>query len=196
MRKSDRYTIEKFTPGKELMFRAAMGIYASAAWKDKAVAIICGSGNNGGDGYALAGILADNGILPTVFRTSGKFSKDGDFYFNKAKEKGVKDILFTQNTDLSEFDVVVDCILGTGFRGRPEGIVAAAINAINASGAYVISADINSGLDGDTGEAYLAVKSDLTVSIGYYKKGMFRGRAPELVGELVNADIGIVLVSE
>ena len=105
-------------------------------------------------------------------------------------------MLFTVNSNLSDFDVVVDCILGTGFRGKPEGIVAEAINKINDSGAYVVSADINSGLDGDTGDAYLAVKSDLTVSIGFYKKGMFKKRAPELIGELVNVDIGIVLVEE
>ena len=196
MRNSDRYTIENFTSGRELMHRAAMGIYNSADWNGKKIAIVCGSGNNGGDGYALAEILADNDIFSTVFRLSERFSEDGRFYFESAKEKGVKDIAFTHENKLSEFDVVVDCILGTGFRGKPEGIVATAITAINDSGAYVISADINSGLDGDTGEAHLAVKSDLTVSIGYYKKGMFKGKAPELIGELVNVDIGIALVSE
>ena len=59
--------------------------------------------------------------------------------------------------------------------------------------AYVIAADINSGMNGDTGEAELAVRSDLTVSIGFYKKGLFTGRAPELIGRLVNVDFGIVL---
>ncbi|MBQ7119667.1 MAG: NAD(P)H-hydrate epimerase [Oscillospiraceae bacterium] len=196
MRNSDRYTIENFTSGKELMYRAAMGIYNSADWRKKRIAIVCGSGNNGGDGYALAGILADNGEAPVIFRISEKFSEDGSFYYKQAKKKGVKDITFTLKNDLSGFDIVVDCILGTGFRGNPEGIVADAINTINNSGAYVISADINSGLNGDTGEAQLAVKSDLTVSIGYYKKGMFKGKAPENIGELVNVDIGIVLTCE
>ncbi len=196
MRNSDRYTIENFTSGKELMFRAAMGIYNSSSWQDKRIAIVCGSGNNGGDGYALASILADNGVSSMLFRVSEKFSEDGGFYFDQAKNKGVKDCVFTETTNLSNYDIVVDCILGTGFCGEPRGMVANAINKINESGAYVISADINSGLDGDTGEAYLAVKSDLTVSIGYYKKGMFKRRAPELIGELVNVDIGIVLVSE
>ncbi|MBE6912573.1 MAG: NAD(P)H-hydrate epimerase [Ruminococcaceae bacterium] len=196
MRNSDRYTIENFTSGKELMYRAAMGIYNSADWRKKRIAIVCGSGNNGGDGYALAGILADNGEAPVIFRISEKFSEDGFFYYKQAKKKGVKDITFTLKNDLSGFDIVVDCILGTGFRGNPEGIVADAINTINNSGAYVISADINSGLNGDTGEAQLAVKSDLTVSIGYYKKGMFKGKAPENIGELVNVDIGIVLTCD
>jgi len=135
MRNSDRYTIENFTSGKELMYRAAMGIYNSADWRKKRIAIVCGSGNNGGDGYALAGILADNGEAPVIFRISEKFSEDGFFYYKQAKKKGVKDITFTLKNDLSGFDIVVDCILGTGFRGNPEGIVADAINTINNSGA-------------------------------------------------------------
>lgn len=72
-------------------------------------------------------------------------------------------------------------------------MAAAAITAINRSFSFVISVDINSGLNGDSGEAELAVCSDLTVSIGYYKTGLFLGRAPELIGDLVNVDIGIVL---
>ena len=71
---------------------------------------------------------------------------------------------------------------------------AVAIKKINKSGAFVVSADINSGLNGDTGEAVLAVKSNITVSIGFYKKGMFIKKAPGLMDELVNIDIGIVLV--
>ncbi len=90
----------------------------------------------------------------------------------------------------------MDCILGTGFAGVPRGAAAEAIRAVNASGAWVVSADINSGMNGDTGEAVLAVRSDLTVSIGFYKAGLFLGRAPELIGELVNVEIGIVPVPD
>ena len=90
--------------------------------------------------------------------------------------------------------MILDCILGTGFRGEVRGRAGDAIRAINCSGAYVISVDINSGMNGDTGEASLAVRSDLTVSIGYYKQGLLRGRAGEYVGSLHNVDIGIVLV--
>ena len=96
--------------------------------------------------------------------------------------------------DLDSYDVIVDCILGTGFAGEVRGKAAQIIEAINAAKAYVISVDINSGMNGDTGEAGIAVRSDLTVSIGYYKNGMFRGRASELIGKMVNVDIGIVLV--
>ncbi len=191
MRECDAHTIANLVPSKELMYRAAMGIYTSAKWKGK-IAIVCGSGNNAGDGYALAGILADNGISATLVRVSDKFSDDGKYYYDIAISKGAleSDIL-----DFSDFDIVVDCLLGTGFSGEPRGKYADAIKAINTSGAYVISADINSGLNGDTGESVLAVKSDLTVSIGFYKTGMFLGDAPSLIGDLVNVDIGIVLIN-
>lgn len=194
MRESDKYTIAHFVSGRELMYRAAMGIYESADWDGKNVAIVCGSGNNGGDGYALACILADNGIVPTIFRLSDKFSEDGRYYYTEAKGKGVKDVIFTPEMNFGGFDIIVDCILGTGFRGRPQGVVVSAIERINEAKAYTVCADINSGLNGDTGEAILAVKSDLTVSIGFYKKGMFLNNAPKLIDNLVNVDIGIVLV--
>ena len=194
MRESDAYTIAHHTSGRELMQRAASGVYQSLDWTGKTAAIVAGSGNNGGDGYALASILHDAGIESRVYRTSDKFSADGAFYHDMAKEKGIPICAFSDNETFEGFDIIVDCILGTGFTGVPRGVPAAAIRAINASGAYVVSVDINSGLNGDTGEAELAVRSDLTVSIGYYKTGHFLGRAPELIGELVNVDIGIVLV--
>lgn len=190
MRESDAYTIANFVPSKKLMFRAAMGIFNSAKWHGK-IAIVCGSGNNAGDGYALAGILKGNGFEPTLVRVSDKFSDNGKYYYDIAISKCVKE---SDNLDFSGYDIVVDCLLGTGFCGEPRGAYADAIKAINKSGAYVISADINSGMNGDTGESVLAVKSDLTVSIGYYKTGMFLGNAPTLIGNLVNVDIGIVLV--
>lgn len=194
MRLSDAYTIANITDSKTLMYRAAMGIYDNMDKHGKNIAIVCGSGNNGGDGYALAGILADNGIMPHIYRVSDKFSEDGLYYCKIAEEKNVEIYTFSQDSDFSAYDTVVDCILGTGFEGTPRGNVAEAIKKINSSGAYVVSADINSGLNGDTGEAVLAVKSDLTVSIGFYKKGMFTGEAPKLIGELVNTDIGIQLI--
>ena len=92
------------------------------------------------------------------------------------------------------YEVIVDCILGTGFTGDVRGLAKDAIEAINKSGAYVISVDINSGMNGDTGEATLAVRSDLTVSIGYYKQGLFTEAAKKYIKEMTNVDIGIVLI--
>lgn len=193
MRESDAYTIKNFIESRKLMFRAALGVYSSVSWNGRRTAVICGGGNNGGDGYALASILADCGHSVEIFRVSPKFSGDGSYYHNLALSKGVPSSMFSSMQDLSGYDIVVDCIFGTGFCGVPNGLAAEAITAINRSGAFVVSVDINSGMNGDSGEGELAVKSDLTVSIGFYKTGMFCGRAGELIGKLVNADIGIVL---
>ena len=102
---------------------------------------------------------------------------------------------FSSSINLIEYDVIVDCILGTGFQGEVRGTAKDAIEAINTSGAYVISVDINSGMNGDTGEATLAVKSDLTVSIGYIKNGLVTESAKRYISDLVNVDIGIVLIN-
>ena len=195
MRRSDAYTIENFVPSKELMYRAANGVFESfMSWDNKKIAIVVGGGNNGGDGYALAGILKKSNIDSTIIKVSEKMSEDGKYYSDIAEELGVKAEMFTKETDLSSYEVIVDCILGTGFTGEVRGLAKDAIEAINKSGAYVISVDINSGMNGDTGEAVLAVKSDLTVSIGYYKQGLFTEAAKEYIKELVNVDIGIVLI--
>lgn len=197
MRKSDAYTIANFIPGRELMLRAANGVYESyKEWSGKRIAIVAGGGNNGGDGYALAGILAKKGIPSTVIQASDKMSEDGKYYCDIAKELSVEMIPFTEETDLKAYDVIVDCILGTGFTGEVRGTARNAIEEINESGAYVISVDINSGMNGDTGEAALAVRSDLTVSIGYLKTGLVSEAAKKYIGRLVNVDIGIVLVEE
>lgn len=192
MRSSDAYTIANFVSGRELMYRAAMGVYNAVAWENKKIAIISGSGNNGGDGYALAGILAEKGLCPTVLRTSLKLSEDGAYYFEDCIRRGIPVESFSEDTDLGGFDILVDCILGTGFDGVPRGAAAKAIQKINEENAYVVSVDINSGMNGDTGEAELAVRSDKTVSIGFYKTGHFLGKASEYIGDLVNAEIGIV----
>ena len=202
MRAADRYTIEKGTPSKELMRRAAQGVFdAYPAWSGSRTLVVCGSGNNGGDGYALAAILKDHGFDVTVLRTSEKFSEDGAYYHRECLQKGVTDLLYgADGPDFGSFDVIVDCMLGTGFSGTPREPVASVIRQINFArqkrGVYVISVDINSGMNGDTGEAALAVASDLTVSVGFYKTGFFKDGAEALIGSLVNVDIGIELPEE
>ena len=197
MRKSDAYTIEHFVPGRELMYRAAQGVFDSyKEWKNKKTAIVVGGGNNGGDGYALAGIIKKNGYEADIYKVSDKMSEDGRYYNDIAAELGVNIVDFTEDTALSGYDVIVDCILGTGFTGEVRGNARNAIEAINRSGAFVISVDINSGMNGDTGEASIAVRSDLTVSIGYVKTGLVTEAAGKYIGELVNVDIGIVLTTD
>lgn len=206
MRAADARTIAGGVPGKVLMGRAASGIFDAVAkgdvpgfengWNGKKTVVVCGSGNNGGDGYALASILAREGFDVTLIRASEKLSEDGGYYYEKCREAGIPEMSFDgAETDLSDYDIAVDCILGTGFQGEPRGNAADAIDMINRAGGTlkVVSCDINSGMNGDTGEAVKAVKSDLTVSIGFYKTGLLTGKAPELIGALTNVDIGIEL---
>lgn len=222
MRQSDAWTIANKIPSEELMRRAGEGIFKSAKWKPP-VAVVCGSGNNAGDGYVVADLLHNEGVDVTIICVSEKFSEDGKYYYDICLEHGVQVRKFTSETDaisaeektereqvqtvsaeekteqecaetisdLSGYATILDCILGTGFQGEPRGNAKAAIEQINASGAYVISADINSGLNGDSGMGTTYVKSDLTVSIGDYKLGHFKGLADTAMKEKVNVDIGI-----
>ncbi len=195
MRRSDAWTIANRVPSKELMRRAGEGIFRSAEWKAP-VAVVCGKGNNAGDGYVVADLLQQSGIPCRIFLLSDRFSEDGKYYYDICMEHGVPSEEFREDTDLSAYGSVVDCILGTGFHGAVTGLTAAAIHAINKSGAYVVSADINSGLNGDTGTGELYVRSDLTVSIGTFKHGHFRGYADEAMKKKVNVDIGIEIREE
>lgn len=195
MRKSDAHTISHHITSAELMYKAAMGIFNAVQFTGR-VAIVCGSGNNGGDGYALACILCKNGIIPTIFRISEKFSKDGLYYYKTALSLGAQEANINVPSPFTGYDIIVDCLLGTGFSGEVKGELLNAIELINLSGSYVISADINSGINGDTGIADVAVNSDLTVSIGAYKTGMFLNDAPYYIDAMVNADIGIHFIKD
>lgn len=237
MRKSDAWTIKNLVPSKELMKRAGDAIFnemIKTGCKGP-VAIICGTGNNAGDGYVVASDLADNNIECKIILAADKFSEDGKYYFDKCLEKEIPVMIYDKdnlknyhadnnqtsndasanydtsfnnnvnsnntsikNLDLSKYNTIVDCMLGTGFSGcqvRPN--MAALINAINESGkkgTFVVSADINSGLNGDTGKGELFVISDLTVSIGFFKHGHFKGQANTAMKNKVNCDIGIKLI--
>ena len=194
MRLSDALTIENYVPSLELMHRAAMGVFRAAKWHGK-VAIVVGSGNNGGDGFALACILRQNDIDCTVFTVSQRQSADSAHYAAKATEQGVSILPFTPGC-LDGFDVIVDCLLGTGFQGALRENYRTAIKEINASNAQVICVDINSGMNGDTGEGELIVHSDLTVTIGFVKHGLVTPNAGNFMKRLVCADIDIRLVKE
>ena len=197
MRDSDRYTCENVVSSRELMYTAGKEIFASCELKAP-VAIVCGSGNNAGDGYVVASLIKKAGIDCSLILLSDKRSPDGQYYFDICKDLGV-DIKYINDTDLSEFASVIDCIFGIGFHGEVNEPEKSAINKINKArekGAYVISADINSGLDSDSGMGETIVTSDLTVSVGYFKSGHFLGKAKDHIKKLVNCDIGIKIIGE
>lgn len=194
MRLSDAFTIKHFVPGLELMHRAAMGVFRAVSWSGP-IAVVVGSGNNGGDGFALACILQAEGFSCTVFTVSEKLSADSAYYAEKARQAGIPITGYREGC-LSGFTMTVDCLLGTGFQGIVRGNYRTAIEEINASGSYVVSVDINSGMNGDSGNAEQAVMSDLTVTIGYVKAGLIAANAGNYMKKLVCADIGIHLVRE
>ncbi len=192
MRARDAATIAEGVPGRELMRRAAVGIFESYPWQGR-TAIVCGSGNNAGDGYALALLLHAAKIDCTVFLFSDRFSPDGAYYYEACRCAEIPIVRYTAQTDFSDYREIVDCLLGTGFCKTVEGALAEVIEKINASGKTVISVDINSGLNGDNGMAELCVHSDLTVSIGFLKSGLLLQSAKDVIGRVVNRDIGITL---
>ncbi len=190
MRRSDAQTIAGGIPGRELMFRAGKGIFDRVDWKPP-VAIVCGSGNNAGDGFVIAKLLHGAGIACEIILLSEKTSEDGSYWLCLCRDAGVPVISWNSALSLRKYNTIADCIFGTGFRGAVQGTAREAIEAINASGAFVVSADINSGLNGDSGMAECCVRSGLTVAIGGWKPGHFLNMAKDVMKEKVNLDIGI-----
>lgn len=201
MRDADAYTIKNFVDSKELMYRAGEAIFYVGDWNiGDRVLIVAGSGNNAGDGYVVADLLNIEGIEVEILLIKDKFSEDGKYYFNRCLQKDIKYTVLDENTDFDtlrgkfdSYDYVLDCIYGTGFTGEVREPVYSLIKALNDSKASIVSADINSGMNGDTGESNICVNSDLTVSIGFLKKGLVSEEGKKHIGKLVNMDIGIII---
>ena len=194
MRESDRMTIEKYVSGRTLMYRAAMGVFRAVNWHGEIV-IAVGGGNNGGDGYALACILKRHDRSCRIVKLSEKLTEDSGFYAKWAESLGAPCEAYAGGA-FADADIIVDCLLGTGFQGTLREPWLSAVQEINNSNAEVISVDINSGMNGDTGEAQTAVRSDVTVTIGYVKSGLVTENAALYIKKLIVADIGIVLDRE
>ena len=201
MRDADAYTIKNFVDSKELMYRAGEAIFYVGDWNigDK-VLIAAGSGNNAGDGYVVADLLNIEGIEVEILLIKDKFSEDGKYYFKRCLQKDIKYTVLDEDADYNtlrgkfdSYDYVLDCIYGTGFTGEVREPVYSLIKALNDSKASIVSADINSGMNGDTGESNICVNSDLTVSIGFLKKGLVSEEGKKHIGKLVNMDIGIII---
>ena len=112
MRQSDAYTIAHLVPGLELMRRAALGVFQAAKWQNH-TAILAGSGNNGGDGFALACILKEHGYDCTVFTVGSHLSEDSSYYAGKCKEAEIPIHPFVPGC-LKGYGRVVDCLLVSG----------------------------------------------------------------------------------
>ena len=193
MRAADKYTIEALgVPSQTLMERAGAAIAdeAEALLRGRgggSVLAVCGVGNNGGDGWCAARLLMERGYRTAVYGVGGETS--ADCAAQRQKYRGEVLAAFPEE----RFDVVIDALFGTGFHGVPTGAAAEAIAHINASGARVLSADIPSGLNGDSGQGTLCVRADVTVAVGELKYGLLLGKGRDVCGKIVRKDIGIAL---
>jgi len=204
MRLIDRAAIEGLgIPSLELMERAGAAVaqVAGALLRPGGrIRVLCGPGNNGGDGYVAARLLYAQGrpvdVLSLVPARS--LSPDARAMCDRATEAGVP-VAHASGPSLSFSaslgDVVVDALLGTGLARPAEGLFAEAISAIaaaRAAGARVVAVDVPSGLSADTGHPLgPCVKADATVTFAFPKRGLVVFPGASLAGEVTVADIGI-----
>lgn len=199
MAAADRAAIESGVPSLRLMElagRAVAGaaIRAAGGAYGRRVVVVCGKGNNAGDGFVAARHLAARGAFPSVVLLQEPSSIRGDAQENLERLGGVRVVRFDSSCvrELSRASVVVDAIVGTGFRGALTGAAAEGVDAINAGGRTVVAVDIPSGVNGATGAAPgPAIRADVTVTMAALKVGLVLHPGCERAGTVEVADIGI-----
>ncbi len=198
VRAVDRAAIVEYgIPGVVLMENAARSLAAEAldmlGGATGSVVIVCGSGNNGGDGWALARHLHNAGVRVTV-APLGEPREGGDAAVNcrVCRNMALREIAPDELPGhLGDCDLIVDAIFGTGLDGRITGAAAAVIDRINDSGRPVLAVDVPSGLDCDSGEPLgSTVKAARTVTFVARKPAMNVAAARKHLGRVVVADIG------
>ncbi|MFP5299362.1 MAG: NAD(P)H-hydrate dehydratase [Actinomycetota bacterium] len=198
MQEADRLTIEAGTPGRVLMERAGravarMVVEEAGGRYGVRVLVVCGKGNNGGDGFVTARVLDAWGMGVTCITTFDASEARGDalHHLELLRRAGLKPWPWHPSIDTDRFDVVVDAVFGTGFSGVAEGVAAEAIHAISGH-RCVIAVDIPSGVDGETGAVRgAAVRATATVALGAEKTGTALPPGSVLAGRVTVADIGI-----
>ncbi len=202
MREADRITIEQVgIPALTLMENAGKSVAEEIikrfgkGLKEKKVAVFCGKGNNGGDGFVTAIHLKKRckEITVYIFSNEDEFSEDAKYQLVRARKAGL--LIKPANDFLSEnkkFDIYVDAIFGTGFKGAVSGIYKEVIERLNGSPGYKVACDIPSGVNGETGEVEsVAFKANLTVTFAFLKTGLLLYPGRYFAGEIVLSDIGI-----
>lgn len=186
----NEYGISSFN----LMAKAGYEVFqcVTGKWPNaSSVAVFCGSGNNGGDGYIAASLAHQAGLQVCVYSLSTPEKLTGDAlaaYKNYISANG-KVVLFDDAQPINA-DVLVDALLGTGLNRPVTGRYAEAIQAINASELPVIAIDIPSGLNADTGYVHdYVIKANCTVTFIGLKQGLFSGQAAEYCGEIFYASL-------
>ncbi len=208
MREIDRLTTERYgIAGLTLMENAGVRvaefiIKRFADYERRRIVVLCGKGNNGGDGFVVARHLQEMGARPEAVLFAAAEDLEGDAATNRKRWQEASGALRivrnpaerkSSSSLIATADIIVDALLGTGVRGPVESLLAEVIRDVNARrpAQIVVSVDIPSGLPADTGEiAGPVVEANYTVTFTAPKVGMFRGKAGDFVGELSVCDIG------
>ncbi|MGE5858552.1 MAG: NAD(P)H-hydrate dehydratase [Solirubrobacterales bacterium] len=196
MRAIDRWAIqEKGVPSLELMETAGRAVAEAAAEvaASSRAAIVCGKGNNGGDGLVAARVLRETGFEVDALLLAPPDELSEDAGANLGRLEGAREVDPSElGAAISGAGVVIDAVFGTGFAGTPRDPAAAAIDAMNETEAPVVATDIASGVNASTGEVEgAAVAADVTVTFHASKLGHWIAPGKEHTGELRVAPIGI-----
>ena len=197
VKKLDQLAIANFSiPGSTLMESAGKAAFdlLIKRWPNaRRVAVLCGTGNNGGDGFIVARLLKEADIEVVVYQLGNqeKITSDALLALNTLIKAGVE-VNEYKYGGLSQWDVIVDAMLGTGLEGDVSGVWLSAIQAVNRSGQGVLSIDVPSGLHADKGCLLGdAVKATMTLTFIGLKQGCFTADGPEYCGVLQFDDLGV-----
>ncbi len=201
--REEMYAVDKFTiesvgiPGKELMENAGKGcseFINDLLSPESKIALFCGSGNNGGDGFVIARFLKTCQHSPEIFLlgSTDKMSQETLSNYMQCKELHIPITKIENGSiELSDYDLIVDAIFGVGLKGKVKGWQADVIEKINASEKQIVAIDIASGIDANTGSADIAIDADYTLTMAAIKYGQLLGRGREKSGEVIVIDIGV-----
>jgi len=196
VRELDRRAIEELgIPGYELMTRAGHATLDALRrlWPDaRSIAVLCGPGNNGGDGFVVARVARAQGLSVNVVSLTdpAKLRGDAARAFRDFAAGGGR--CQPWSAECLDADVIVDALFGTGLTREPSGAAARMIAAANASGRPLVAVDIPSGLQSDSGAVLgAAIRSSLTVTFIGRKVGLYLGTGPDQVGYLVFNDLDV-----
>ena len=202
-KKVDSYCINTIgIPSIVLMENAAEEVKKIIANKGNRFLIVCGEGNNGGDGLAIARkLFMDNKeVCVVICNGTGKRTEDFFVNYNILNNMGVEilqleEIIENERLEerINNYDIIVDCIFGIGLNRDIKGNTYRLIDVLNKSESYKVSVDIPSGIDGNTGMVKgICIEADETITIETYKKGFFLGDACNYLGKVSVVKIGFL----